>query len=63
LEEEVGRKGKHVAVKDIYIYIYIHMHREKEGNFVDSILYQRGRDSSVGIATGCSLDGPGIEFR
>ena len=27
------------------------------------LLYRRGRDSSVGIATRCGLDSPGIESR
>jgi hypothetical protein len=31
--------------------------------FVQHSAYYRGRDSSVGIATGYGLDGPGIESR
>ena len=31
--------------------------------FTSNKLFPGGRDSAVGITTGCVLDGPGIEFR
>jgi hypothetical protein len=40
--------------KNIYIYIYIYSY---------SYIGSSGRGSSVGIATGYGLDGPGIESR
>ena len=40
----------------IYIYIYIYICSWRSAYSVD-------RDSSVGIATGCRLDGPEIESR
>jgi len=40
----------------IYIYIYIYIYRIVH-------LLVRGRDSSVGIATGYGLDGPGFESK
>ena len=36
---------------------------KSQGLLTYSILTPRGPDSSVGIATGYGLDGPGIEFR
>jgi hypothetical protein len=35
----------------------------KRVNFNTAHTHRRGRDNSVGIATGYGLDGPGIEYR
>ena len=41
--------------------VYLHEVRVQGQVFMARTLIMRGLGSSVGIATGCELDGPGIE--